>query len=79
MKDAAVSENIEQGSFKFDPSQLERMEPSDPYSNTRSVTKLCRLPAGIYVIIPTTFECGQSCTFFLRIFTKKGSDQTTKR
>jgi hypothetical protein len=48
-------------------------EPRDvvaasPYQNSREVTLRIRLPAGRYVLLPTTFAPGEEADFFLRVF-----------
>jgi hypothetical protein len=71
-----VLENIEDGKLKFYMSQLEHVEDTGVYSPYRCVTKRCRLAAGSYVIIPSTFDKDQGAKFLLRIFTEKEADKT---
>ena len=70
--------NIEDGKLKFYLNQLEYMESSGLYSPCRSTTKRCRLPAGAYVIIPSTYDSDEAAKFLLRIFSEKELDPTMK-
>ncbi|KAG1674068.1 Calpain-C [Nymphon striatum] len=41
---------------------------SSPYTNNRQVSHRCKLEAGGYVLVPTTFEPGEEASFTLRVY-----------
>ena len=67
--------NIEQRKLKFYASQLEQVACSGGYTDDARITKRFRLPAGTYIIIPSTYDKDMAGKFLIRLFTEKPVDQ----
>ena len=62
---------------KLYPKDLERVGTSGAYINKREVTYQCRVPAGNYIIIPSTYEPNKEAKFLLRIYTESPADSVS--
>ena len=64
--DFQASKKLDEKYFRYNPHNGR----SDNFVNAREVVKAFNLPAGRYVVIPSTYSPGSSGEFYLRVFTE---------
>jgi calpain, invertebrate len=74
IKDGVPIDENQSTGLKLYGTQLDRIDSSGSYINSREVTKRFRVDPGNYLIIPSTYDEDRDCEFMLRVFTEDQID-----